>query len=99
MHPGHVEYETLCRNVAMNPHDLSDKTHVYPDELAFLLGISEAELPAYEKLGAIPPSEQHSLPGDTRRVYPRQKALEMWADWKAYCEFMDEEDGTNHANH
>lgn len=83
----------------MNAHDISHKTHVYIDELASLLGISEAEVLAYEKLGTIPPSEQHGLTGDTRRAYPRQKTLEMWDDWKAYCEFLDEEDGTNHANH
>ena len=83
----------------MNAHDISHKTHVCIDELASLLGVSEAEVLAYEKLGAIPPSEPHYLPGDTRRIYPRQKALEMWADWKSYCEFLDEEDGTNHANH
>lgn len=83
----------------MNAHDISRKTYVYIDELASLLCISEAEVLAYEKLGAIPPSEPYHLPGDTRRIYPRQKALEMWADWKAYCEFLDEEQGTNHANH
>ncbi|MBI5627009.1 MAG: hypothetical protein HY935_07430 [Nitrosomonadales bacterium] len=83
----------------MNAHDISHKTHVYIDELASLLSISEAEVLAYEKLGAIPPSEPHNLPGETRRRYPRQKALQMWADWESYCEFMDEEDGTNHANH
>ncbi|MDH4216205.1 MAG: hypothetical protein OEV26_00310 [Gallionella sp.] len=83
----------------MNSHDISSKTHVCIDELASLLGISEAEVLAYEKLGAIPPSEPHCFPGDTRRTFPRQQALEMWADWKAYCEFLDEEDGTNHANH
>lgn len=83
----------------MNAHDISHKPYVDVGELAFLLCISEAEVLAYEKLGAIPPSEPHYLPEDTRRVYPRQKALEMWAEWKSYCEFMDEEDGTNHANH
>ena len=83
----------------MNAHDTSPKTHVYIDELASLMGVSEAEVLAYEKLGAIPPSEPHNLPGETRRIYPRQKALEMWDDWKAYREFLDEEDGTNHANH
>lgn len=83
----------------MNEQDTSHKTHVYIDELASLLCISEAEVLAHEKLGAIPPSEPHDLPGDTRRIYPREKALEMWADWKAYCEFLDEEQGTNHANH
>lgn len=83
----------------MNKHDIPDKTYVYLDELASLLCISEAEVLAYEKLGAIPPSEPHYLPGDTRRIYPRQKALEMWDDWKTYCEFLDEEVGTNHANH
>lgn len=83
----------------MNTHDMSSKTHVCIDELAALLGISEAEVLEYEKLGAIPPSQPHYLPGDTRRIYPRQEALEMWADWKSYCEFLDEEGGTNHANH
>jgi len=73
--------------------------HVYIDELASLLCISEAEVLAYEKLGAISPSEPHYLPGDTRRIYPRQKALEMWADWKAYCALLKDEEGTNHANH
>lgn len=83
----------------MNAHDKSRKTYVYIDELASLLCISEAEVLAYEKLGTIPPSEPHYLPGETRRIYPRQKALEMWDEWKAYCEFLDEEQGTNHANH
>lgn len=78
---------------------MSNQTHVSIDELASLLCISEAEVLAYEKLGAIPPSEPHCLPGETRRMYPRQKALEMWDDWKVYREFLDEEDGTNHANH
>ena len=82
----------------MNTHDISHK-YVCIDELASLLNISEAEVLAHEKLGAIPPSEPHYLAGDTRRIYPRQKALEMWDDWKAYCEFLDEEVGTNHANH
>ena len=83
----------------MNAHDISHKTHIYIDELASQLCISEAEVLAYEKLGTIPPSEPHGLPSDTRRAYPRQKTLEMWDAWKAYCEFLDEEDGTNHANH
>lgn len=82
----------------MNAHD-SSKTHVCIGELASLLGISEAEVMEHEKLGAIPPSELHGSPGDARRIYPRQKTLEMWAEWKSYCEFLDEEDGTNHANH
>lgn len=83
----------------MNADDISHKTHVCIDELAFLLCISEAEVLAHETLGAIPPSEPGYLPDDTRRIYPRQKALEMWAEWKSYCEFVDEKDGTNHANH
>ena len=83
----------------MSAHDISHKTHVCIDELASLLGISEAKVLEYEKLGAIPPSEPHYLPGDPRRIYPRQQTLEMWDEWKAYCEFLDEEDGTNHANH
>ena len=78
----------------MNTHDT-----VCINELAALLRISEADVLAYEKLGAIPPSEPPHLPGDTRRTYPRLKALEMWDDWKAYCEFLDEEQGTNHAHH
>ena len=82
----------------MNDNKLSD-THICIDELASLMGISEAEVTAYEKLGAIPPSAPAPLPGDTRRIYPRKKTLEMWADWKAYCELLDEEQGTNHANH
>ena len=84
---------------AMNAHELSLKTHIYLSELAFLLGISEEEVSAYENLGSIPPSEPHHLPGGTRRVYPRQKALEMWADWQEYCAFLRDEEGTNHANH
>ena len=83
----------------MNAHDMSHKTYVYIDELASLLCISEAEVLAYEKLGAIPPSESHYLPGDTRRIYPRQKTLQMWADWKEYCALLKDEEGTNHANH
>ncbi len=83
----------------MNTNDKSPDTHISIDELASLLGISEAEVLAHEETGAIPPSEVHSVPGGTRRMYPRQKALEMWAEWKSYCEFVDEEDGTNHANH
>lgn len=83
----------------MGLHDKSDKAHVFADELAALLGISEAEVLESEKIGAIPPSEASPIPGDTRRTYPRQEALQMWADWKAYCEFLDEEQGTNHANH
>lgn len=86
------------QTITMNISEMHE-TYVYVDELASLLGISEAQVLEYEKLGAIPPSEPHPLPGDTRRIYPRQKALEMWDDWKAYCEFLDEEQGTNHANH
>ncbi len=81
----------------MNTHDKSSDTHICIDELASRLGISEAEVLALEKAGTIPPSQ--GVPGDARRMYPRQKTLEMWDDWKAYCEFLDEEDGTNHANH
>ena len=83
----------------MNAHEISLKTHVFIDELAFLLSISEAEVQAYENLGAIPPSEPHHLHGNTRRVYPRQKSLEMWSDWQAYCSFLKDEEGSNHANH
>ncbi len=80
-------------------NDKSPDTHVCIDELASLLGISEAEVLALEKAGTIPPSERPAASDDARRMYPRQKTLEMWDDWKAYCEFLDEEDGTNHANH
>ena len=83
----------------MNADDISLKTYVYLDELAFLLCISETEVLEHENIGAIPPSEPPHLLGDTRRVYPRQKALEMWADWKEYCALLKDEEGTNHANH
>lgn len=53
--------------------------HVYADELAFLLGVDESALAAFEIMGAIPESEPDYLLGSSRRRWPLGKTLDQWS--------------------
>lgn len=59
--------------------ELALHTHLYLDELAFVLGVEESAVPALESIGAIPPSEPDYLLGNTRRRWPREESLKRYA--------------------
>ncbi|MBI5900840.1 MAG: hypothetical protein HZB40_16665 [Rhodocyclales bacterium] len=59
--------------------ELALHTHLYLDELAFVLGISEDDVPRLEAIGALPPSGPDFLLGSARRRWPREEALKRYA--------------------
>lgn len=85
--------------IAVDCFNDTRQMHVYIGELASLLYIFEAKVPAYEKPGTTPPSEPPYRPGDARRIYQGKNRLRLWDGWKAYCEFLVEKQEVKPAGH